>query len=168
MSRAGILDEAMNPAGTVLLIPLTPCVRRRQSAACDADAREGNVLRIIITETPREIRWILQGRLFGPQVTEVKGNWRTANRIRKGRACIVDLEGLTFMDKRGKRLLRVMSRDGAQFIAGGVHNGHLIEELNISGKRGLSWMIASFLRLSRRCSPNKDQQTGASTELNSS
>lgn len=150
MSRTGILGEAMNPTGIVLLIPLAPCVRHQQIVACNADAREGNVLRIIITETPTEIRWVLQGRLFGPQVTEVKANWKTASRICKGRVRIVDLEGLTFADKHGKRLLRVMSRDGAQFITGGVHNGNLIEELNISSKRGLSWMIASFLRLSRR------------------
>ena len=150
MSRTGILGEAMNPTGIVLLTPLAPCVRHPQIVACNADAREGNVLRIIITETATEIRWVLQGRLFGPQVTEVKGNWETANRLRKGRACVVDLEGLTFIDNRGRRLLRAMSRDGAQFIASGLNNRHLIEELKISSKRGLSGMISSVLRLSER------------------
>lgn len=150
MNRTGILDGATNSTGTVLLIPLAPCVRGGQIVACDADAREGNVLRIIITETAAEIRWVLQGRLFGPQVTQVKRSWRTANPVRKGRACIVDLEGLTFMDERGKRLLRAMSRDGAQFIASGLNNRHLIAELKISNKPGLSGLVASFLRLSRR------------------
>ena len=103
-----------------------------------------------LTETPTEIRWVLQGRLFGPQVAEVKANWSTANRIRKGRTCIVDLEELTFLDKRGRRLLGAMSRDGAQFIANGLNNTHLIEELKIGSKRGLSRMLASFLRLSRQ------------------
>ncbi len=127
-----------------------PCVRRRHMLACDADAREANVLRIIITETSTEMRWVFQGRLIGSQVTEVKANWSTANRIRKGRTCIVDLEALTFLDKRGRRLLRAMSRDGAQFTANGLNNTHLIEELKIRSKRGLSRMIASFLRLSRQ------------------
>lgn len=149
VSRTGLLDEATNPTGTVLLIPLVSCVRHRQIASCDTGAREGNVLRIIITETPTEIRWVLQGRLFGSQVTEVKANWSTANRMRKGRACIVDLEGLTFIDKCGNGLLRAMSRDGAQFIANGRNHGHLIDELKTSNKRGLSGMIATFLRLSR-------------------
>jgi len=149
MSRTGTLDKAANPTGTVLLIPLAPCVGHRRIVACDADAREGNVLRVMITETPTEIRWVLRGRLFGSQVTEVKANWSTANRMRKGRACIVDLEGLTFIDKGGNGLLRAMSRDGAQFIANGRNHGHLIDELKISNKRGLSGMIASFLRLSR-------------------
>jgi hypothetical protein len=149
MRRTGILDEATKPTGTVLLIPLAPRVRHRQIASCDGDALEENVLRIIITETPTEIRWVLQGRLFGTQVTEVKTNWSTANRMRSGRACIVDLEGLTHIDKSGNGLLRAMSRDGAKFIAHGRNHRHLIDELKISNKRGLSRMIASFLRLSR-------------------
>jgi uncharacterized protein (DUF2249 family) len=149
MSRTGILDGETNPTATVLLIPLVPSVRHGRIVESDADAREGKVLTIIITETPTEIRWVLQGRLFGSQVTEVKGNWRIANRMRKGRACTMDLEGLTFIDKRGKRLLRAMSIDGAQFIAGGPNNGYLIEELKIVNRRGLFGMIASFLRLTR-------------------
>jgi|SRR5271155_2083194 len=149
MSQTGILGEETNPTATVLLIPLVPYAGHRQVAASDADAREGKVLKIIITETPTEIRWVLQGRLFGSQVSEVKGNWRIAKRMRKGRACTMDLEGLTFIDKRGKRLLRAMLIDGAQFIAGGPINGYLIDELKIGNRRGLSGMIASFLRLTR-------------------
>jgi hypothetical protein len=149
MTQTGILDREANPTATVLLIPLAPCVTRGLVVESDVEARERKVLRIIITESPTEIRWVLQGRLFGTQVTEVKANWSTANRIRKGRACILDLEGLTFIDKRGKRLLRAMSTDGAQFKAGSLNNTQLIEELKISSRRGLSGMIASFLRLSR-------------------
>ena len=150
MRRTGILDGEANPTATVLLIPLVPYAGYRQVVAPDADAREGKVLTIIITETPTEMRWVLQGRLFGSQVTEVKANWSTANRIRKGRTCIVDLEELTFLDRRGRRLLRTMSRDGAEFVANGLNNTHLIEELKMSSKRGLSRMIASFMRLSRQ------------------
>jgi hypothetical protein len=150
MSRTRILGGGANPTATVLLIPLVPCVRRGLIVASDADAREERVLRIIITETPTEIRWVLQGRLIGLQVSAVKENWRTANHMRKGRVCILDLEGLTFIDKRGKRLLRAMSIDGAQFIAGGRNNTDLIEELKMHRRRGLSGMIASFLRLSRQ------------------
>jgi uncharacterized protein (DUF2249 family) len=149
MSRTGILDGETNPTATVLLIPLVPSVRHGRIVESDADAREGKVLTIIITETPTEIRWVLQGRLIGPQVSAVKGNWRTATHMRKGRACILDLEGLTFIDKRGKRLLRAMSIAGARFLAGGLNNSDLIEELKISNRRGLSGMIASFLRLAR-------------------
>src|ERR1700677_3465313 len=147
MARRGTLGEPTNPTATVLLIPLVSYVGYRHPVA---DERDGKVLKIIITETPTEIRWVLQGRLFGPQVAAVKANWSTANRIRKGRTCIVDLEELTFLDKRGRRLLGAMSRDGAQFIANGLNNTHLIEELKIGSKRGLSRMLASFLRLSRQ------------------
>jgi hypothetical protein len=150
MTQTGILDREANPTATVLLIPLILYAGYRQVVASDADAGAGKVLKIIITETPTEMRWVLQGRLFGSQVTEVKANWSTANRIRKGRTCIVDLEELTFLDRRGRRLLRTMSRDGAEFVANGLNNTHLIEELKMSSKRGLSRMIASFMRLSRQ------------------
>jgi anti-anti-sigma regulatory factor len=75
------------------------------------------VLRITITETPTEMRWVLQGRLFGPWVSELRANWRTVSRSRKGRACLVDLNDVTFIDKSGENLLRAMSREGAQFTA---------------------------------------------------
>ena len=57
MSRTGILDGETNPTATVLLIPLVPGVRHGRIVESDADAREGKVLTIIITETPTEIRW---------------------------------------------------------------------------------------------------------------
>jgi hypothetical protein len=83
MTRRGTLGEPTNPTATVLLIPLVSYVGYRHPVA---DERDGKVLKIIITETPTEIRWVLQGRLFGPQVTEVKAYWSTANRILKGRS----------------------------------------------------------------------------------
>ena len=51
MSRTGILDGETNPIATVLLIPLVPGVRHGRIVESDADAREGKVLTIIITET---------------------------------------------------------------------------------------------------------------------
>jgi hypothetical protein len=150
MNQTENLVGATNATATVLLIPLVPCVGYRQVCTSGAGEKEGKVLKVIITETPTEIRWALQGRLFGSQVAEVKANWSAAKRIRKGRTCIVDLEELTFLDKRGRRLLRAMSRDGAQFTANGLNNRPLIDELKTSNKGGLSRRIASFLRLGRQ------------------
>jgi anti-anti-sigma regulatory factor len=79
------------------------------------------VLKITVTETPTEIRWVLQGRLFGPWVSELRANWGMVSRSRKGRACLVDLNDVTFIDKSGENLLRAMSREGAQFTAKGLY-----------------------------------------------
>ncbi len=87
------------------------------------------MLKITITETPTEMRWVLQGRLFGPWVSELRANWRTVTRTRGGRACIVDLNDVTFIDKDAEKLLRAMSREGAQFIANGLYTKHVLEGL---------------------------------------
>ena len=99
------------------------------SVVSDAFARVGNVLKITITETPTEMRWVLQGRLFGPWVAELRANWRAVSRSRNGRACLVDLNDVTFIDEGGEDLLRAMSREGAQFTAKGLYITNLLAGL---------------------------------------
>jgi len=108
------------------------------------------VLRISITENATEMRMALQGRLTGAQVEELKTSWKTASQLLKGRTCKVDIDRLAFIDKRGSRVLRAMSREGAQFIATDLYMRSVAEELRYRDGYGLSGMIASFLRLSRR------------------
>src|SRR6202047_1775698 len=48
------------------------------------------------------------------------------------RACIIDLNGVTFIDKSGERLLRAMSKKGAQLIAEGLYIKHVLEQLKNS------------------------------------
>ena len=108
------------------------------------------MLRISITENATEMRMALQGRLTGAQVEELKTSWKTASQLLKGRTCKVDIDQLAFIDKRGSRVLRAMSREGAQFIANDLYMRSVAEELRYRNGYGLSGMIASFLRLSRR------------------
>jgi hypothetical protein len=87
------------------------------------------VLKITITETTEETRWILQGRLAEPWVAEVKTSWREAHRNREGRQCVVDLTNVTCVGKGGEELLRSMSNEGAQFIATGFYIKDVLNEL---------------------------------------
>jgi len=100
------------------------------------------VLKITINETPTERRWILQGRLVGPWVGELRTCWKKTHRDHGGQTCIVDLNDVTFIDKGGERLLRTMSKGGAQFIATGIYIKHVLEQLKPSGKRGLLKVIS--------------------------
>jgi hypothetical protein len=108
-------------------------------------AREENVLKISITESPTEARWVLEGRLVGSWVDELTAIWNMAIRTHKGRMCIVELNDVTFIDDRAGRLLRAMSREGARFIANGLYIKHALEELKISSKCKLSRIIGCFL-----------------------
>jgi hypothetical protein len=108
------------------------------------------VLKISITETATETRWVLQGRVFGLWVSELNAIWRTSTRTRKGRACIVDLNDLTFIDKGGEILLRTMAREGAQLIASGRYIKNVFGKPKIIDRRALSETLAAVLRFSRR------------------
>jgi anti-anti-sigma regulatory factor len=85
------------------------------------------VLRITVSETPTEKRWILQGRLVGLWVSELRRAWKKTRRTDNNRKCVVDLNDVTSIDKNGERLLRAMSKQGAQFIATGIYNKHVLQ-----------------------------------------
>jgi hypothetical protein len=87
-----------------------------------------DVLRITRTETPAEEKWILQGRLVGLWVGELRRNWKKSHRADANRRCLVDLNEVAFIDKDGETLLRTMSKEGAQFIATGIYIKHLLQE----------------------------------------
>jgi anti-anti-sigma regulatory factor len=86
------------------------------------------VLKITRTETSAEEKWILQGRLVGLWVSELRRCWKKTHRTDNNRKCIVDLNDVTFIDTKGERLLRTMSKQGVQFIASGIYIKHLLQE----------------------------------------
>ena len=71
----------------------------------------------------------MQGRLVGPWVSELRTTWKRTHRSQDKRACIIDLNDVTFIDKSGERLLRAMSKKGAQLIARGMYVKHVLEQL---------------------------------------
>src|SRR5712664_31216 len=87
------------------------------------------MLKITIMETATDRRWIVQGRLVGPWVNELRTTWKRAHRSEDKRACIIDLNDVTSIDKSGERLLRAMSKKGAQLIATGMYIKHVLEQL---------------------------------------
>src|SRR3984893_19353407 len=92
-----------------------------------SETREIDVLKITRTETPAEEKWILQGRLVGLWVSELRRCWKKTHRADNNLKCIVDLNEVTFIDAKGERLLRTMSKEGAQFIATGIYIKHVLQ-----------------------------------------
>jgi anti-anti-sigma regulatory factor len=95
------------------------------------------VLKITITETQTESRWILQGRLVGPWVRELRLCWKKKHRAQSSQRCVVDLNDVTFIDKAGERLLRAMAKKGAELIASGMYTNHLLEKVKATVKGSL-------------------------------
>jgi|SRR5580692_7994882 hypothetical protein len=94
-----------------------------------ARSEENTMLKITFSETPAEERWILHGRLTDPWVREFRACWRKNHRRDVERACIVDLNEVTYIDKCGERLLRMLARRDAQFTANGIYTKHILEQI---------------------------------------
>jgi ABC-type transporter Mla MlaB component len=84
------------------------------------------MLRITVTETASEETWLLQGRMTKRSVAELVTSWKAQS---SGRFRIVDLDGVTLIDKTGEEVLSMMVHDGARFLASGVYTKHLLEQL---------------------------------------
>jgi outer membrane protein TolC len=93
------------------------------------------MLRITVTDTSAEQKWILQGQLAGPSVFELLSNWRDTRDSRRGRRCVVDLEDVTFIDEGGERALSEMMKQGARPVASGVYTRQVLQELKGRDKR---------------------------------
>lgn len=92
------------------------------------------MLKITITETETENRWILQGQLVGPWVREFRSCWKKKHRTQSGQRCVIDLNDVTFIDKSGERLLRAVSKQGAQLVANSLYTKHVVDKVQATGK----------------------------------
>jgi hypothetical protein len=144
------------------------------------------VLKITINETAAERRWILQGRLAAVWVDELRKMWKSSQQQiqlsqtqqkQKCTPCIIDLNDVTFIDKRGERLLRTMAKQGARFVASGVYIRHMLEQVvaNVGSNltRTLSCLLAGLMITVLYLSPPKAKadpadahtQSAAATDL---
>jgi hypothetical protein len=96
------------------------------------------MLRICHSDTIDGHRWSLSGRVAGPWVEEFRACWRqTLERTPRAHA-VVDLSDVTFIDDAGERLIADMLCAGTEFIATGVANKQLLEDLQNRGGRRLA------------------------------
>jgi len=93
------------------------------------------MLRLTILESPAEQRFVVEGKLMQPWVSELESAWESARDARRGRRCVVDLSDTTGIDWSGRRLLMAMCGEGVRFIAKGVYVRHLIKHLRRNGAK---------------------------------
>jgi len=93
------------------------------------EARVMGMLRITIAETPTEQKWTVEGRLVHPWISELKSIWTKTKTARRERKCVVDLNGVTFIDKNGEKVLAELSKQGAELIATGCYTRHVVHNI---------------------------------------
>jgi len=87
------------------------------------------MLRVSYSDTAEGQRWNLCGRLTGLWVEELRSCWlKTRERAPHARV-VVDLKDVVFIDEAGEQLLAEMEVSGAELVAAGVENKHLIRSL---------------------------------------
>jgi hypothetical protein len=84
----------------------------------------------MITDTPFEQKWVLQGRLCGQWAVDLKEKWENMKSTRTGRKCVIDLEDVISVDNKGEIILREMVSEGAALIASGVYMKYVLASLN--------------------------------------
>jgi len=112
-----------------LLFPFTENARRNWE----------NMLRTMITDTPFEQRWVLQGRLCKQWAVDLKERWESTRSTRPGRMCTVDLEDVISVDTQGENVLLEMLTEGAEMLATRAYMKHILQSLRVppnSGRRG--------------------------------
>ena len=87
------------------------------------------MLRITIAETPTEQKWTVEGRLVFPWISELKSTWTRTRTTRRERKCVVDLTGVTFIDKNGEEVLAELCKQGAELVATGIYTRHVVHNI---------------------------------------
>jgi anti-anti-sigma regulatory factor len=95
------------------------------------------MLRITIADTPTEQKWTVEGQLVHPWISELKSTWARTKAVRRKRKCVVDLTGVTFIDKSGEKALTKLHKEGAELVATGCYTGHVVHNIE-SNKIGWS------------------------------
>lgn len=87
------------------------------------------MLRTMITDTPFEQKWVLQGRLCGVWAMDLQEKWLSTRSMREGRKCAVDLEDVIFVDGKGECVLLQMASEGAVLRASRAYMKYVLESL---------------------------------------
>jgi hypothetical protein len=98
-----------------------------------AELKESGItmLRTMISDTPFEQRWVLQGRLCNQWAADLKERWESTRGTRIGRKCAVDLEDVILVDAQGEGVLLEMLTDGATLFATRAYMKHKLESLHL-------------------------------------
>jgi hypothetical protein len=86
------------------------------------------VIRITCNEEAALTRLVLEGKLAGACVDELDKCWR--DEPGKWSSLLIDLTSVSFIDDRGKQLLKRMHDQGATLISSSIMSRCLIDEIN--------------------------------------
>jgi hypothetical protein len=82
-----------------------------------------------VQEVGDEVTIQVCGRLAEDWVGELENSWRDAKSRHPDARFSIDLRCVTFIDHAGKRLLGLMHKSGAKFLAAGLLNQEVVNQV---------------------------------------
>jgi anti-anti-sigma regulatory factor len=98
------------------------------------------MLKITVKERPGSLTFVLEGRLCGAWAAEADRAWSRLLETVHDREILLDLAGVTFVDRDGEALLAAILGRGTKVRASGVLVSHVVEEVQqrvLGSERGL-------------------------------
>ena len=87
------------------------------------------MFRISIVDTPAQRRLVVEGKLTGPWVAELRTTCSNAMHDLQGRKVVIDLSSLTVISPEGEDAIVDLMKEGARFSCAGVLTRHVLKRL---------------------------------------
>jgi hypothetical protein len=96
------------------------------------------MLKISIIEGHAQRRLIVEGKLVGPWVAELRGACERANTDLLGRKLVIDMKHVTAISREGENVLFELIQQGVKFCCRGVFTKHVLKQVSrrANGKPG--------------------------------
>jgi hypothetical protein len=99
------------------------------------------MLRISVIDSRTERRLVLEGKLVGPWVAELRNASKATREEIADRALVVDVKNVCVISEEGEDALFELMSEGAMFRCSGVFTKHVIQELRRRSKGNSSKAI---------------------------
>jgi anti-anti-sigma regulatory factor len=87
------------------------------------------MFKISIVDSPAQRRLVVEGKLSGPWVAELRSTCKNASRVLDGRKLVIDLSSLTVISREGEDAILDLMKDGAKFSCAGILTRHVLKRL---------------------------------------
>lgn len=87
------------------------------------------MLKITTKDRPGSLTFVLEGRLCRPWTAEAEQGWSNLISTVGDRELLLDLDGVTFVDREGEALLASIIEQGPKVRASGVLVSHIVEQV---------------------------------------
>ena len=87
------------------------------------------MLKISIIEGPTERRLIVEGKLVGPWVAELRSACENVNPDLVGPKLVIDMRQLTAISQEGENVLFELIQKGVKFRCRGVYAKHVLKQV---------------------------------------